>query len=372
MKFSANKNLLLTALQEASRVVPLRTTLPILGCTLFYKNDQNKLAIRTSDLEQTITINTDVDLIEDGFAALPTNKMIEIVAALPEEEITIVVNDVFETEINSSTGVYKIAGKNPEEYPEKPSIEKEATIAIQNDVLIDIINKTAYAASKDDLKPALCGIYLNIDKEKITAVATDGHRLVKYKQLTKSEIEASLIVPVKFFNILKNNLKEDEKTHLKLGENHIEAKQNNVVLVSRIIKESFPDFNSVIPETTKNIVKIGSLKLTDTLKRVAIFSNKTTKQATISFTNNELVVATEDQETKTFAKEHLSCEYGGSDIKTAYNAQYLKEVIQHLSAEEINIYLSGPLTAAVFKPNNQKTSNGEVLSLLMPLRIPTT
>jgi len=369
VKFTTQKETFLQTLQEASSVVPLRSTLPILSCALFETNKDGFLDIKTTDLEQSIHIKTEIKVEEAGVAALPVSKMLEIVNALPSEPISIKIKEDFEMEINSSTGKYKIIGKNHEEYPELPTINNSQNYTILKKDLNDIINKTVFAASKDDLKPALCGVYLKINQKEITAVATDGHRLVKYNKKTKTEntTTGNLVVPVKFFTILKNQNNTNKEVGFEIGEDHIGATQGTITVVSRIIKDSFPDFNSVIPKDTTNKAEIEARDLIDTLKRVSIFSNKTTKQASLSFVDNSIIVSTEDHETRAFAKEHIKCEYNGDEIKAGYNAQYLKEVIQHLFSEKVEMFLSGPLTAAIFKPKEEK-EGCQHLALLMPLR----
>ena len=368
MKFTTTKDGLFKALNETNRVIPLRTTLPILSCVLI-KAEKQEITLIATDLEQTIISKINGKVLEEGEMAVPSGRFLEIVSALPNEEIEIQTKEDQETEINSSKGVYKITGKEPGEYPAVPEREKKQEIVLKGSEMLDIINKTLYATSKDDLKPALCGVYFNIKEENITAVATDGHRLVKYnKKIENKNPEGSIIIPGKFFSILKTGIQADENIIINISENHLDIKQKQNNLITRIIKESFPDFNSVIPEELNIKAKINSSETIQGIKRVAIFSNKTTKQVLMDFNENELTISTEDKETKSSAKEHLECEYNNENITIAYNAQYLKEVLEHIDNNEIEVFLSGPLTAAVFKPSQQKETS-TLTSLLMPLRI---
>ncbi|MBI44878.1 MAG: DNA polymerase III subunit beta [Candidatus Marinimicrobia bacterium] len=367
MKFTTTKNNLFKALNEINKVIPLRTTLPILNCVLI-KNQKQKITLIATDLEQTIISELDGKILKDGETALPCGRFLEIVSALPNEELEIETQEDNETKINSSKGVYKITGKEPSEYPAVPEREKKQEITLEGHELLEIINATLYATSKDDLKPALCGIYLNIKEKDITAVATDGHRLVKYnKKIENNNPEGSIIIPGKFFNILKNGINIKEKIIINISENHLDIKQKQNCLITRIIKESFPDFNSVIPEELNIKATIKAEDVIKGLKRVSIFSNKSTKQILIDFNQNELTISTEDKETRSSAKEHLECEYNNENITIAYNAQFLKEVLEHINSPEIEIFLSGPLTAAVFKPKKE-IATAQHTALLMPLR----
>jgi len=368
MNFITSKEKLFLALNETNKVIPIRTTLPILGCVLI-KAEQEKLTLTSTDLEQTIVARLESKNIKTGEVAVPCGKLLEIVSALPNTgEINVLVKEDFEIEINSSKGIYKIIGKDPSEYPETPKVNKQQQISLQGQELLDIINSTLYAVSKDDLKPALCGIYFNIKEKTITAVSTDGHRLVKIeKETNQTNEEGSIIIPGKFFSVLKNNIKVNKELEINLSENHISIEDEQQTTITRIIKESFPDFNSVIPETLEKKATTNTEEFVAAIKRVSIFSNKTTKQIIVNFTTNEITISTEDKETRSSAKEHIPCEYEGEGLTVAYNSQYIKEVLQNINNSKVDMFFSGPLTAAVFKPHTEKEGTKNT-SLLMPLR----
>ena len=367
MKFRTTKEKLFSSLNETNKIIPIRTTLPILSCVLI-ETKKTEVVLTATDLEQTVITRIDAEIPIEGKIAVPGSRFIEIISALPSGPLELSVTEDREIEISSPKGVYKIMGKDPLEYPETPNLEKKQQIKIEGKELLDIINNTLYAVSKDDLKPALCGIYFNINKNNIVTVSTDGHRLVKYnKEVENSNPEGSIIIPGKFFNILKNNINTTSQMLINLSDNHIDVTENKTTIITRIIKESFPDFNSVIPEKQENKAEVSSQELIEAIKRVSIFSNKTTRQIILSFQHNELIISTEDKETKSSAKEHIPCEFGGDPKIIAYNAQYLKEVVQHINNSETNIFLGGELTAAVFQPKKQKEKT-ELTSLLMPLR----
>ena len=198
MNFTTTKEALFKALNETNQVIPIRTTLPVLSCVLV-RAFENKITLIATDLEQTILSTLKGSVLEEGETAIPCGRFLEIVAALPSEEIKLSVKEDQEIEINSSQGVYKIMGKDSGEFPETPKTEKKQEINLKGRELLDIINNTLYATSKDDLKPALCGVYLNIKDDKITAVSTDGHRLVKLKKKLPTKTQKALLLfPVSF------------------------------------------------------------------------------------------------------------------------------------------------------------------------------
>ena len=367
MKFSINKNILQNLLLEHQKVVPIRTTLPVLSCA-FLKITKQILTIKTTDLEQTIISTTEVKDEKEGVVCVPMNKLCEIVSALPNEEIRININEDFLIEINSNQGVYKITGRDPKEFPNNPPPKTKETIEMPGKDFADIIEKTTFATSRDDLKPALSGVYININKEKTTAVATDGHRLVKYEKEIKSKKNHSIVVPVKFLKIIKNTIDEKNIIKVDIDENILSTNQKNFTITTRIIKETFPDFNSVIPDNNTIKAEIDKNQLISCLKRVSIFSNRTTRQTVLSFSEKGVVVSAQDPETSTSGKEHADCLYKGEALTVSYNAKYLIEVLQHIDTEAVNIYLNTPLSAAILKPTKQKQKEN-ITTLLMPLRL---
>ena len=367
MNFSINKSQLQSLLLEHQKVVPLRTTLPVLSCAFFNVSGE-ELTIKTTDLEQNITSKTKIENQKEGSVCILMSKLTEIVSALPNEKIKINANEDLLVEINSNQGTYKITGREPSEFPESTEPQKKDTLKIKGKDFLNIINQTSFATSKDDLKPALSGVYLNITKKETTAVATDGHRLVKFVLNRQGESEHSLVIPEKFLKIIKSTIEEDKVLMVNIDENTLSTNQGHFSITTRIIKEAFPDFNSVIPDNNSIKATLDAETLTACLKRVSIFSNRTTRQTVLSFCDQSVIVSAQDPETSTSGKEHVDCEYEGEPLTVSYNAKYLIEVLQHIKTKKVKIYLSTPLSAAIIKPNSQE--EGENLTaLLMPLRL---
>ena len=367
MNFSIDKDKLQNLLIEHQKVVPLRTTLPVLGCALL-KVENKTLTIKTTDLEQTIVSTNTIKDEQKGSVCVPMSRFCEIVTALPNEEIKIKSNEDFLIEINSNQGTYKITGRDIKEFPETGEENKKQTLEILGKDFLNIIDKTGYATSRDDLKPALSGVYIKIKENTITSVATDGHRLVKYIQTTKTNIDAALTIPYKFLKIIKSNIDSKNNLEIQVDENSLSTNQGEFTITTRIIKESFPDFNSAIPDNNKIKAEIDVSVLINCLKRVSIFSNRTTKQTLLSFTKDGVVVSAQDPENATSAKEHIDCLYEGENLTVSYNAKYLIEALQNSGTNTINIFLSTALTAAILQPK-EKEEKEEITTLLMPLRI---
>lgn len=368
MNFKLSKKELLNSLQKINRVIPTRSTLPILSCVLF-DISKKELSLRATDLEQTILINIEIDSNEEGKLAVPVKTLLEITQEIPDENLSININPDNKVEIKTDFGNYSIMGKTANEFPEMPNVEDPITINMDKNELNDIIQDTLYAASKDEMKISLQGVCLNVENKNVTAVATDGFRLVKRLSNTKEDnsFSGQVIIPSKFLTILQSHLTNDE-LELILCTNHIQINNSNTTLVSRIIREKYPDYESIIPSDNDKIAILNKNDLFSAVKRVSIFSNRTTRQIALTFDNNKVVVTTEDPENITSGHEEIICEYDDEPLTIGFNANYLKEMLNHQSSDDVYIKLKSSLGAGMIIPKEENPDK-ELLSLLMPIRI---
>jgi DNA polymerase-3 subunit beta len=261
-------------------------------------------------------------------------------------------------------------GQPHEEFPAEQIIEGGTALTINGKELKNIIKNTAYAASRDDLKPVLQGVLFEVGKDGFISVATDGHRLVKYEKtnIQAQDYVGSVVVPAKFLTLLNNQLEDNDTTPILVGENHIQIQLINGTIMSRTIKDPYPDYEGVIPKENSNTLIVDKGLLEEAIKRVSIFSNKSSRQISLNISDNNMIISTEDPENITSGKETLECDYDGDPITIGYNALYLREVLQHQGSSEIKIMLETPLNAGLFLPIEQK-DNEHKTTLLMPIRL---
>jgi DNA polymerase-3 subunit beta len=369
MKFSIDKKTLLTNLQLLSKAIPTRSTLPIISSALF-TIENNTLNLRSTDLEISINLKCEIEDGENGCIAIPLSKLLEITSAMPNNKINFDVSDIGKVKINCNTGQYTIMGQSNEEFPSEHIIENSKTLSLSSEELTDIINSTSYAASRDDLKPVLQGVLFKVENKGIVSVATDGHRLVKLekKNIHALDYNGNVVVPIKFLTLLNSLLKNNEKLSLLVGENHMQVKVDKSIITTRIIKDPYPDYEGVIPkENTKTLV-VNKDMFTEAIKRISIFSNKSSRQIALELSDNKMTITTEDPESITTGKETIECDYDGDPMTIGYNALYLREVLQHQQTEEIKIMLNTPLNAGLFVPIEQNADNIKT-TLLMPIRL---
>ena len=368
MKFSTSKIELQKALQKLSKATPTRSTLPILNCVLVdVSSDQTIL--RTTDLEITIQVEIASSYEEKGSAALPLKTLLEITNELPDIRLTISVDTNYKTTIVTEIGKYDLMGKPAEEFPEIPSQKYKKTTTIKGKALKEIIESTLFAVSQDELKPALTGVLFRFLENSFTAVSTDGHRLVKYERsdFLNEQIEEEIIIPKKFLSFLSTQL-SDADINLSIGESFITAQLQKDIIITKIIDEKFPDYNSVIPKDNNKTFLIDKKVLLGAIRRVAIFSNKSTHQVALSLNTDKSFVTTEDPEKSSKAKEHIVGEFNGEEITIGYNSEYLKDIVSHISAKTVEIKLNNPVSAALFE-ESPKRENVKNIMLLMPIRL---
>ncbi len=368
MKFSTSKLELQKALQKLSKATPTRSTLPILSCVLIDVNTEQTV-LRTTDLEITIQIEIASSYEEKGSAALPLKTLLEITNELPDVRLTISVDTNYKTTIETEVGKYDLMGKPSEEFPTFPNQKHKQTLNIKGVVLKEIIESTLFAVSQDELKPALTGVLFKFLENSFTAVSTDGHRLVKYERndFLSEKIEEEIIIPKKFLSFLATQL-SDGDVNFSLGESFITAQLKKDIIITKIIDEKFPDFNSVIPKDSNKTFLIDKKVLLGAIRRVAIFSNKSTHQVALSLNTDKSFVTTEDPEKSSKAKEHIIGEFSGEEIIIGYNSEYLKDIVSHVSGETVEIKLNNSVSAALFE-ETPKRENVKSLMLLMPIRL---
>ena len=368
MKFSTSKTELQQALQKLSKATPTRSTLPILGCVLI-ESTEEKTTLRATDLEITIQAEIPVSLEQAGATALPLKTLLDITNELPETRITLTVDDKDRAAIITDAGEYDLMAKPADEFPAVPDTSGSQKVDVPGDMLKSIIGATSFAVSRDELKPALTGVLFRISSAGITAVSTDGHRLVKYtrKDFNANGFTGDMIVPRKFLAfMLTQSITGD--VSLLIGENHLTAKIGNDMVLTRIIDERFPDYESVIPKENDKTLKADKNALLGAIRRVSIFSNKSTHQVALNMEATFCKITTEDPEKSSKAQEQVAAEFDGEALTIGYNADYLKDVVNHVSGDKIVVEFSTFISAALFSSENAE-ENTESLMLLMPIRL---
>ena len=373
MNFIVSSSQLVKHLSKIAGVSPSRPVLPIIENFLF-DIGESSLVISTTNLE--ISMQTSVGIESRGGAmkiAVPSKILLDILKALPDQPITFVISDDnFAIEISSENGKYKLNGENGLDFPKIPTPENTQAAVMPTKTLISALNRTLFAASTDEDKAALNGIYFNLGTDALTFVATDAHRLVRYRRVDVTVLEpASFIVPQKALNLIKGAFdSSDEPVRIEYNENSVFFRTQALLLVCRLIDQRYPDYENVIPTDNPNRLLVGRDELQGTLNRVNIFANKTSHQVRFKISGSELTISSEDLDFANEAKESLKCHYEGSDIEIGFNASLLREVIKNCPTEEVQMQLSTPNRAGIVLPATQEPGE-DLLMLVMPVMLNT-
>lgn len=373
MNFIVSSSALLSHLSRVAGVIPSRSVLPIIENFLFeIKGDQ--LEISTTNLEISMKTSLQIESRGDGISiAIPSRILLDTMKALPDQPITFSIDEEsYAIEISSENGRYKLSGENGLDFPKIPVAENTQAVTLPANVLVRAIQRTLFAASTDEDKAALSGIYFNLGENGLTFVATDAHRLVRYRRVDITVNDpTSFIVPQKALNLLKGSFTStDEPVKIDYNESNAFFQSDEVLLVCRLIDHKYPDYENVIPTDNPNKLIINRKDLLGSLKRVNIFANKISHQIRFKLSGSELTIASEDLDFANEAKETLQCHYEGEDLEIGFNAALLLDIINNAENEEIIMELSTPNRAGIILPPEQ--AEGEnLLMLIMPVMLNT-
>jgi len=370
MRFIVSTSVLLKQLQSVNGASSSSTVLPILENFLFEIKD-NTLTISATDLQTSMVTFMQVESKEEGRIAIPAKILLDTLKTLPDQPIAFTVDqETSAIEISAGDGKYKLSGENAADFPKIPVVENAASVTISAAVLAESINKTIFAVSNDELRPAMTGVYCHLTPQSTTFVGTDAHKLVRYRRMdVRSEVEASLILPKKALSLLKTSLPSDDvAVSIEYNTTSAFFKFGNIHLICRLIDERYPDYEAVIPSSNPNKLSIDRVLFLNSLRRVVIYANKTTHQVRLKIVGSELHISSEDLDFSNEAHERLGCQFEGEDMEIGFNAKFLIEMLNNLDCEEVQLEMSSSNRAGLLTPL-VSDDNEDVLMLVMPVML---
>jgi DNA polymerase-3 subunit beta len=370
MKFIVSSASLLKQLNHINGVITTNPVVPVLENFLFEINS-GQLTITASDLQTSMITALEVEAKDNGKIAVPAKILMETLRRLPEQPVTFSIDeDTNAVEISSDNGHYKLSGENASDFPKIPEVSGGYSVDISSDALAHAISNTIFATSNDELRPAMTGVYINLSDSNTTFVATDGHRLIRYRRVDVTADENhSIIIPRKALNLLKTTLpSENSNVTIDFNPSNAFFQFDSIKMICRLIDERFPDYDNVIPVDNENLVTISRTELLNSLSRIAIYANRTTNQVRLKIVGSELQISAEDLDFSNEANERLSCEHEGDDIEIGFNARFLIEMLNHLDSDDIVLQLSEPNRAGLIIPK-EKVDSEDILMLVMPVML---
>ncbi len=371
MKFSFSQLSMLKGLQRIIGAVPSKMPMPSLG-NIHLSLEGKTLSLTATDLEVTVTSR--VELIESdgtGSVLIQAKRFQELVRELPDVPLEIEIQEPLKIFLKGEgVGVYTLPGGDPVEFPELPQVDAKLTFNMPAENLKRMVSKTVFAVSRDEMRPILTGLLLQMRPGEIRMAATDGHRL---SRILRKDIEYTgeprdVVIPMKAFSLLMRNLEDGDTPEIGIAETRSSFSTEEQRVITRLIDGQYPKYESVIPESNPNRMTVRTDDFMSAVRRVAIFASQLSRQVKVALDKTSMRLESEDPELGGRAEEEVSVEYVGEPVEIAYNAVYLMDVLKQVDTEEVVFELATSNDAAVIRSAEQQ-DNEDFLMLLMPIRL---
>ena len=369
MKFIVSSSQLLRQLQVLGGVINSNNTLPILDNFLF-EISENQLKVSASDLETTMTAVVAIESDSTGSIAISARLLLDTLKTFPDQPLTFKTEGDSIIEISSDQGKYDMAYFGGDEFPKSVSLQSPSKTIVPSNVLATAISKTIFAAGNDDLRPVMSGVFFQFSSQNLTFVATDAHKLVKYTRTdVTADKTAEFIMPKKPLNLLKGVLSSEEDVTIEYNDANAKFTFENFVLICRLIDGKYPNYEAVIPKENPNKLTVDRASFQNSVRRVSIFSSKTTHQIRLKMAGTELNISAEDIDFSNKADERLNCDYQGDDMQIGFNSRFLSEMLSNLSSNEVLIEMSLPNRAGILTPIDGTDEGEQITMLVMPVML---
>ncbi|HDP75509.1 MAG TPA: DNA polymerase III subunit beta [Bacteroidales bacterium] len=374
MKFVVSSTMLLSHLTVVSKVISSKNTLPILDNFLF-KLEGNELEITASDLESTLTTKITLDnVMGDGSIAIPFKILIDTLKEFSEQPLTFEIDTgTLAVVIHSENGQFNIVGQPADDFPKLAELSPESKVSakVAADIMLNGITKTIFATADDEMRPVMNGVFVELTAEGMTFVASDSHKLVRYRRKdVQVEEFSSFIIPKKPANLLKSILvKETGLVNVEFDSKNARFTMSGYTLVCRLVEGEYPNYSAVIPVDNPNRMIIDRVDFYNSVRRVSIYSNAASNLVKLGLTSNQCEVSAQDLDFSVSAYERLNCDYQGDEMEIGFKSAFLVEILANLSSTEVVLSMSDPSRAGLIFPHQNENPDEDVLMLLMPMMV---
>ncbi len=393
MKVVIDRDELLRGVNAVLDIVPSKTALPVLSNILMDAGDSEGVRLSATDLDISIHCGLQASVEVPGATTVPARKFAEIVRELPNEAVVLTAEEgrVTLQRQGGAEGTYTLMSVPAEDFPELPGEVEgpemtfpEAEGASEDrHVLGDMIFRTAFAVSRDETRPVLNGVLWQVGEGRMTMVATDGARLVKYSRALSPSPQDGVteaIVPTRALNHLVKLMSGGCKLErVQFGQNHLMFNLSasgedepgggeEIRLFSRLIEGPYVDYDQVIPQTNGKRLKVSNHLLAPAVRRVSILASSQTHQVRFRLNPNEIELSATSQEIGGEAREVLEADYSDEEMSIGYNSAYLQDILRRIDSDQVMFELDSPVTAGIIRPAEQLEGE-DYLCLLMPLRL---
>jgi len=366
MKVVIAKNELVGLIGKIQGVISSKPTLPILANVLLEaENDQ--LIISATDLTVSMRIYIEAKVIEEGAITLPARRFFQLARELTVPQVELQSISPETVQINAGSSYFKIQGIHKTEFPNFPDLKGGTTFSLAAYTLKELLNRTAFAAAKDDSRQVLNGILMLNNKEDSTFISTDGKRLAKVKTpISLSDGHTgSYILPLKaveeMIKVLEN---KEEQVKIALMSDKIALEVDDTTLITKLLSGQYPDVSRVIPEKTSSPVVLHREELISLLRQVSLFTSENSSSVRFSFLPGTLHLSATSGEIGE-GKVHMPVNYSGPKLDIAFNPHYFLDILRHSKDETVNFDITSPYNPGLI------TDSSEAQFVIMPMRLET-
>ncbi len=373
MEFKVNSKELEKLLIKIIPAVPTRTPMSILENFLFEIKD-GSLTINATDLEISMKSSINIVSEENISLVVPAKLIHDILKSLGDTTVYFEISQNGKINLKTDNGVYSLSYLDAQDFPEIPVFPTDSDDIYEVDMngmeLKNALDLSSFAMSKEEMRPAMMGTFMDFEGDGLRFVTTDGHRLVNlFKKNVKADIDDKYIIPEKAVSVLQKILDEKD-IKIFLSKTHMSFKLNDIELITRLIGHKYPDYKSVIPLENEFELKLKSKEIHNAIKRMMLFSStSSTKRVKFSVAENNLEISAEDLDMGNSGKESVMCEYDGTPIEIGFNSQYINDILSHLTSEDEIIFKLHSATKAVIIVPSVGKENQELMMLVMPVRL---
>ncbi|MBE0618755.1 MAG: DNA polymerase III subunit beta [Proteobacteria bacterium] len=371
MKIRVHQDSFSAVLSRAQSVLERKSTRPILENVLLEAGG-DRVLVSATDLRVSLVQQTGCTVGLPGSISISGRKLHEILREMPKGEVDLEVQENRWVKVSAGKSVFQLPGTPPDEYPVLPSFPK-TFLSVDAPLFREMLDKTLFAASNDESRPYLCGVYVKAwtdedDRRLLRMVATDGHRLALVDRPVDAALEPfgnGIIIPKKGLAELKAILEGVEGPfEIAAGEGRVFARVDSTDLAVTLIEGTFPNYQQVIPAESPTGVRVGRSVFFDALRRVSLLSDQESRSVVLEANGNRVVLSSADLRMGE-AREEIEVEYGGPAVKIAFNAAYFLDALKAVGGDEVVLSVIDPLSPCLLR----SAADARLLCVVMPMRV---
>ncbi|MEO8575056.1 MAG: DNA polymerase III subunit beta [Gemmatimonadales bacterium] len=368
MRLTISREKLQEGLNAVAASIPGKTTLPVLANILVETTDRG-IKLSGTDLDIAVSTEVAADVETPGAVTIPAKKLTEIARELPPAPVRIAAIGEQRITLECGRSKFKLLGLPRDEFPTFPSVKFDESWRIKSGDLQKLISHTAFAVSTEESRPILNGVLWELRPDRMSMVATNGHRLAKMVVSITSDSAPSndLIVPPKALEQVRRLFPAEEELEIGRGENHLGFRSPFTSVYTRLIEGPYPNYEQVIPKDNDRIAIADKAALVSALKRMSVVASDQTHRIRLSFNSGMLKFSVQTPDLGE-AQDELPVRFTGDQLDIGFNAAYLLEILRYIPTDEVKITLKAPERAATLEPEGW-SDPASYLCLVMPLRL---